>query len=432
MRFPGRRKSKHYFPVSENGRIPFDYDFDRKDSTYIVGIDQLLVDIEIHVEDSFLESINVPKGESVVCPTDMMDKLYRELKKEGKIKGEFAGGSIGNTLHNYSILTDNQSFVLGAITKNISVGDDAFKYIRTTNDHVDFSHLMPVDGPMGRAFCFVTQDGERTFVISKGIMNDLEPLFVSEELVAGASALLISTYLLRDNTTPIFQSTLKAVKAAKEFNVPVVLSLGTSFVVKEQRDFLRQFIADYVTVLAGNENECECLTGESDVLLCAEKLLDLCDMALITVGARGLYLCGHVDEAHARRTEDQIHSKSIPEYNLNEYSRTMMKRDCQNPIKIYTHINPFMGGPKVIMNTNGAGDAALAALLHDMAANNYHRQRVPNSPKHAQRYLTYSSIHQISKYCNRVSFEVLKQNSPRLSRCLPEREECLEESYWAK
>ena len=431
MRFPGRRKSKHYFPVNESGRIPFDYDFDRKDSTYIVGIDQLLVDIEIHVEDAFLVAIDVPKGESVVCATDKMDKLYQELRLEGKIKGEFAGGSIGNTLHNYSTLTDNQCFVLGAITKNISVGDDAFKYIRTTNGHVDFSHLMPVEGPMGRAFCFVTPDGERTFVISKGIMNDLDELFISEELVGSACALLVSTYLLRDKTTPIFKATLKAVRAAKEFNVPVILSLGTSFIVKEQKEFLLEFIRDYVTVLAGNENECECLTDESDVLLAGEKLLDLCDMALITVGDRGLYLCGLVDEAQARKTEDQIHSKSISEYNLYEYSRTMKRSDCQNPIKIYTHINPFMGGPKVIMNTNGAGDAALAALLHDMAANNYHRQCVPKSPKHASKFLTYSSIHQISKYCNRVSFEVLKQNSPRLSRCLPEREECLEESYWA-
>ena len=28
-----------------------------------------------------------------------------------------------------------------------------------------------------------------------------------------------------------------------------------------------------------------------------------------------------------------------------------------------------MGGPEKIMNTNGAGDAALSALLHDITAN---------------------------------------------------------------
>ncbi len=52
----------------------------------------------------------------------------------------------------------------------------------------------------------------------------------------------------------------------------------------------------------------------------------------------------------------------------------MRHKDCQNPLRIYSHIAPYMGGPEKIMNTNGAGDGALAALLHDITANAYHRQ----------------------------------------------------------
>lgn len=52
------------------------------------------------------------------------------------------------------------------------------------------------------------------------------------------------------------------------------------------------------------------------------------------------------------------------------------------------HIAPYHGGPERIASTNGAGDAALAALLHDMSANRYHRARVPNSSKHARSFLT--------------------------------------------
>ena len=110
----------------------------------------------------------------------------------------------------------------------------------------------------------------------------------------------------------------------------------------------------------------------------------------------------------------------------------MRKRDCKMPLKIYTHINPFNGGPLTIKNTNGAGDAALAALLHDISANDHHKSQIPNSPKHDATYLTYSSISQISKYANRVSFEVLSQSSPRLYKGLPEREDSLEDGYWSK
>ena len=37
---------------------------------------------------------------------------------------------------------------------------------------------------------------------------------------------------------------------------------------------------------------------------------------------------------------------------------------------------------------------------------------------------------QISKYSNRVSYQVLRQNSARLSCGLPEKEEALQESHW--
>jgi inosine kinase len=148
------------------------------------------------------------------------------------------------------------------------------------------------------------------------------------------------------------------------------------------------------------------------------------------VGPKGLYIASYVDDAFKRETKDHIFSKSIPEYNKYEYSRSMLKADCERPIKMFTHINPYMGGPMVIKNTNGAGDAALAALLHDIASNTFHRKAMPNSPKHNAKFLTYSSIHQVSKYCNRVSYEVLRQNSPRILKGLPNREESLEDAYW--
>ena len=90
-----------------------------------------------------------------------------------------------------------------------------------------------------------------------------------------------------------------------------------------------------------------------------------------------------------------------------------------------------MGGPDSIKNTNGAGDGALAAVLHDLSANVYHKMNIQNSSKHHQKALTYSSLSQMSKYANRVSYEVLVQHSPRLSRGLPEREDSLEQAYWA-
>ncbi|MBU2483334.1 MAG: inosine/guanosine kinase, partial [Proteobacteria bacterium] len=418
MKFPGKRKSKHYFPVTEKGRESAEPGFLQTEPFYLVGIDQLLVDIECAVEQDFLVRHNLKKGQSQILNGQAAETIYRELKAEGKIRGEFAGGSVGNTLHNYSVLSDERSVALGAITKNITVGDYAFKYIRNTSAKVDLSYLQPSENPMGRALCFVTPGGERTFGINKGCMNDLAPDFIPEGVIKKASALLISTYLLREEKDPICASTVKACEIALQAKVPVVMTLGASFLIESKKDFFRGFIEKYVTCLAMNDLEALALTGLNDPLLAAQNTLELCDLVLLTVGEHGLYLAGYVDERFARRTTHKLHTKSIVDYNEYEFSRPMRMSDCVKPIKIYSHINPFMGGPGIIKNTNGAGDGALAAVLHDLSARKYHQAKVPNSPKNLVNSLSYSSLSQISKYANRVSFEILAQNSTRLMRAL--------------
>ncbi|OIO05123.1 MAG: inosine/guanosine kinase [Elusimicrobia bacterium CG_4_10_14_0_2_um_filter_56_8] len=430
MKFPGKRKNKHYFPVASKGRESADPHSLQTEPFYLVGIDQLLVDIECRADPEFLDRHNLKKGQSQILGDSAAEAIYRVLKTEGRILGEYAGGSVGNTLHNYSVLSEERSVALGAITRSITVGDYAFKYIRNTSAKVDLSYLQPSGNPMGRAMCFVTPDGERTFGISKGCMNDLAPEFIPVEVIEKASALLISSYILRDEKDPIFSSTVKACETALKAKVPVVMTLGTSFLIESKKDFFREFIKKYVTCVAMNDLEALALTGLNDPLLAAESALELADLVLLTVGPHGLYLAGYVDEQFARKTTHKLHTKSIVDYNMYEFSRPMRKSDCAKPIKIYTHINPFLGGPLVIKNTNGAGDGALAAILHDLGARKYHQAKVPNSPKNLVNALSYSSLSQISKYANRVSFEVLAQNSPRLMRALPEKEDSLQEAYW--
>jgi inosine kinase len=432
MKFPGKRKNKHYFPVAERDRIAFAPEPGEAHALTVVGIDQLLVDIEAQVTDAELSALGLEKGQSMLLDDATGDALYARLKAEGRVTGEFSGGSIGNTLHNYSMLADDRSCLLGTICGHITVGDYAFHYIRSTSARVDLNHLHPCAGPMGRAFCFVTPDGERSFGISRGIMDEYPAEAVPMTQIQEAAALVVTAYLLRNERAPIYEATLRAMRIAHAAGVPVVLSLGTEALVREKRDFFREVIRSFVTVLAGNFEEACTLTDQSDPLLAAQDALDLADLVLLTHGQQGLYIGAHVDRALARETKDMIFSKAIAEYNLYEYSRAMLRAECADPLKIYSHINPYLGGPSVIRNTNGAGDAALAALLHDMTANLYHRSVSPTSPKHQANFLTYSSIHQICKYANRVSFEVLRRNSPRLMQALPEREDNLEEAYWEK
>ncbi|MGP1956868.1 MAG: inosine/guanosine kinase [Arsenophonus sp. NC-PE1-MAG3] len=435
MKFPGQRKSKHYFPVSLRDPLLFSQELinSESDHAYIVGIDQTLVDIEAKVGDDFIQRYQLSHGHSLVIDETTAEKLYRELTEFNLISHEFAGGTIGNTLHNYSLLADDRSVLLGTMCNNIQIGSYAYRYLCHTSSRMDLNYLQGVNGPIGRCFTLITENSERTFAISPGLMNQLRPDSIPEQIIAKASALVITAYLIRCQPgEPMPAATIQAIEYAKKHDVPVVLTLGTKFVIADDPYFWQNFLAKYVSVVAMNEDEALELTGINDPLLAADKVLDLVDLVLCTAGSDGLYMAGYTESTYKRETQHPLLFGAIKQFNHYEFSRAIRKKDCQLPFRIYSHIEPYMGGPEKIMNTNGAGDGALSALLHDITANHFHRLNIPNSTKHFLPYLTYSSLAQVCKYANRVSYQVLIQHSPRLTRSLPEKEDSLEESYWER
>lgn len=434
MKFPGQRKSKHYFPVHARDPLVIQAQENKKMSrTHIIGIDQTLVDIEAKVDSELIERYGLSKGHSLVINDEAAEALYQELKSNQLISSEYAGGTIGNTLHNYSVLADDRSTLLGVMSQDIKIGSYGYRYLCNTSSRVDLNYLQGVDGAIGRCFALITEDGERTFAISEGQMNQLNPDNIPEKIFRTASALVITAYLVRCKAgDPMPDATMRAIEYAKKYDVPVVLTLGTKFVIQEDPEFWQRFLSEHVTVLAMNEDEAQALTGEQDPLAASDKALDWVDLVLCTAGPVGLFMAGYTEDSAKRETSLPLLPGSIAEFNRYEFSRPTSRLGCENPIRVYSHIAPYMGGPEKIKNTNGAGDAALSALLHDMAANKYHKENVPNSSKHQYQFLTYSSFSQVCKYSNRTSYEVLVQHSPRLSRGLPEREDSLEEAYWER
>ncbi|MDN3490725.1 MULTISPECIES: inosine/guanosine kinase [unclassified Pseudoalteromonas] len=432
MKFPGRRRHKHYFPVEAKDPLTNQLNAtERLHRSYITGIDQIVVDIEAKVDQAFLDEFQLRRGMSQVIDNDITNALYDRLKLNDMVDYEFAGGTVGNTMHNYSVLADDRSVLLGVMSENIKIGSYAYRFLCNNSSRVDLDYLQPVDGPIGRCFTLIDETGERTFAISAGLMNYLKPESIDKELIEGSSALVISAYLMRtQGDETMTEATMQAIKYANDADVPVVLTLGTKFLIEQDPTWWANFVEKHVDILAMNEEEGQAITGFEDPLLAANKALDWVDLVICTAGEKGLFMAGFVDDSFKRETEYPLLPGAIPDFNRYEFSRAMRKVDCENPIKAYSHTAPFMGGPDSIKNTNGAGDCALAAVLHDLSANVYHKLNVANSAKHQQQAITYSSLAQISKYANRASYEVLVQHSPRLSRGLPEREDCLEQVYW--
>jgi inosine kinase len=409
MRFPGQRKRTHFFPSTKTADV---FLLDEPD-TGPHAYDAVGVDIVFKCDDEVLSRFGLSKRCSVHLTDHEINEIYQYGLAHGLIRSSSAGGAVGNPLQNYSVLSGRESLLLGMISENIRLSDYAFRYVRTTSPLVILDHMQLGAGPIGRAITFVSPDGERSFAIAPGIANLYPASALPLHLIRRSSCAVASLFLFRNQDDPIHEARRILMRTAWDAGVPVVFSLGLAALVEEKREFTFEILKSGVNVAAMNAEEAFALVGIENPILALDEILNYADMVLITDGKKGLYIGGWVDEKNRRKTGYELHSKGITNYNKYEYSRVQRRKDCERPMKIYTHINPYLGGPARFESTNGAGDAALAALIHDICANTHSRNQVPESEKHRQSYLTYSSIAQIAKYANSVCYEVLK-SPPRL------------------
>lgn len=417
MRFPGSRIKKFYFPVTDKKTQVVATPDPEDKPWYVLGLDEVIVDLEIYgCTLDFVQQLGLIPGESVHLTPEKMRELLQRVLDSGLDWRYAAGGTTANTLANYTHLAGEPAVLLGAVESAIRPGSPAFAYVSQTPKAVDLSYLLPVVGDIGLAVTCFTPDGERSFGVAPGISGDVPPEAIPPNLVRDAAVVLTNLYCFADPARPIARAARRMLGLAHEAGVPVAFGLGTAGLVRKLRPEVEQLLGRYVSIAAMNAAEAEALTGESDVLKACARLLDFVDVGLVTEGALGLTLCGYTDESVKRQTTDGIHSKSIPDYNRWEFSRLVRRASAPAPMRIFSHTHPYMGGPDRLSNTSGAGDAALAALLHDLSANHYHRLKVPDSIKHkgAVSYLSYSSLSRNAQYANRVAYEVLRNRSPRL------------------
>ena len=93
MKFPGKRKSKHYFPVNARDPLLQASQQEQEEGSWVVGIDQTLVDIEAKVDDDFLQRYGLSAGHSLVIDDATAEALYNERMREQLMSHQFAGGT---------------------------------------------------------------------------------------------------------------------------------------------------------------------------------------------------------------------------------------------------------------------------------------------------------------------------------------------------
>ena len=245
----------------------------------LVGIGNALVDIEVQVDDAFIEKASVTKGGMTLSSIEDQNNILESLRSSPKKIS--SGGSAANTIHGASLL-GAKSYYLGRVA-NDSHGKHYTEDMQ--NCGVGFSGPGSDEQGTGTCVVLITPDTERTMLTHLGVSSSLHPENVDETIVKNSRGVYVEGYLWTGDGTREAGQHMAGI--AKKEGIPVSFTLSDAFVVNSFKESLIEFIDSYVDILFCNEVEAQAMTGESDSLSAFKKLQATVDTVFLTLGSKG-------------------------------------------------------------------------------------------------------------------------------------------------
>lgn len=247
----------------------------------VFGIGNPLVDILVDVKDSFLEELELNKGQFHLVDSEKMKSIMLKIDPEKITMAP--GDSTANTLAGIANLGGTSVFCG-------KVGDDehGVYYDAKLNEGNVISKVKKAELPTGKAFCFITPDSERTFVVYLGAALTLSKEDIVEDDVKNCKIVHLTGYQLEDPN--LRETSLHLLSIAKKYEKLVSVDLADPGVIQRCLEDLKKIVKDNVDILFANETEAEAFTGENDPLQALKILSEYSDVAIVKVGAEGSYI----------------------------------------------------------------------------------------------------------------------------------------------
>ena len=244
----------------------------------IYGIGNALVDLQVQVDDDFLKTLDVPKGQMLLVDEDQQEKVLSALGNHKVNK--CSGGSAANTIVGIAELGGTASYcgkvasdALGTFYSNDleKVGVELFNENST--------------GQTGTSLVMITPDAERTMMTHLGVSATLNSDDINPESIKGAEYVYIEGYLFTGESST--EAAMKTIDIAKAAGVKVALTASDPFVINMCKGLFWQLIEGPVDLLFCNEQEAQALTGLDDAIACANEIHKHCENVVITLGEKG-------------------------------------------------------------------------------------------------------------------------------------------------
>ena len=247
----------------------------------VYGLGNALVDVQVRVEEAFISSHGLKRGQMELVDAARQMHLLAALERHPL--NRCSGGSAANTVVGVAELGGRAAYCG-------KVGEDELgRFYRDDLDAVGVRFEgAAAREPTGTALVLITPDAQRTMLTCLGVSALLDARDLAPACLEGCAYLYVEGYLLPGEHT--CGAALAAIEAAKQNGVKVALTVSDPFVVAQSGKLLWDLIEGPVDLLFCNELEASALVGSADMVECARALHRRATNVALTLGVKGSLL----------------------------------------------------------------------------------------------------------------------------------------------
>lgn len=244
----------------------------------VYGIGNVLMDVIINVNDSELKELDIDKGVMHLVDEEQRDKILEHFKERSAEL--IPGGSCPNTIIAMAGLG-----IPTTLAGKVGSDDFGKSYLDKLEKLKVNSKVKTGDGKTGISIILVTEDTERTMNTDLGLCRELNEDDIDTDIVQQSEFLYFTGYMW--DTEGQKAAVMKAIAAAEESGTKIIFDVADSFVVDRNKEEFLKLIEEHVYCVFANEDEAKMLFDTDDPTRAVTELADLCNMAVVKLGAKG-------------------------------------------------------------------------------------------------------------------------------------------------
>ncbi|MEZ6096364.1 MAG: adenosine kinase [Pirellulaceae bacterium] len=251
----------------------------------VFGVGNAMVDILAHVDDEFIQALELNRGSMTLMDSDQQAAVLQKLEKHPLSLA--SGGSAANTM--VAVAQSGGTGIYSGKVAHDTHGEFYRRDMQSAGISFDVPMAQEASLPTGTCVVLTTPDAERTMCTHLGISTSLAQSDINLEHLAQSKIAYIEGYLW-DATAPR-QSCMKTFEEAKKLGVQTAFTFSDSFLIDRFAKDFESLVNDYCDIIFCNAIEARQFCEAEEIEVCAQKIGSLVDLAFITNSADGCYVC---------------------------------------------------------------------------------------------------------------------------------------------